>query len=257
MSVHHCVTTGELVDELRSRAPRIGANTGLWPGLTIHRISDPGRFRPHPGPRPSVGVLIDADGDGFVLDLDHAAVVRAEVWPHSTVVTSLDDELLCATVRFLRALTTDADRRVLAPMYMRELVYRVRQRDPDRPPLPNAAATPTPVDVALRHIHAHLATPLTVTGLAALAGLSPSAFSRTFRRSTGRSPYQYVKNVRLDRACELLADPDFGVAAVAEKVGYASTSHFIKEFRARFGATPGALPSRASASALGVPGCAS
>jgi AraC-like DNA-binding protein len=56
---------------------------------------------------------------------------------------------------------------------------------------------------------------------------------------TGRSPYQYVKEARLDRARQLLDDGRLGIAHVAHSVGYTSVSHFIKGFRARFGVTPG------------------
>ena len=55
---------------------------------------------------------------------------------------------------------------------------------------------------------------------------------------TGRSPYQFVKEMRLDRARELLIDGQLAVARVSKEVGYGSVSHFISEFRARFGVTP-------------------
>jgi transcriptional regulator GlxA family with amidase domain len=58
------------------------------------------------------------------------------------------------------------------------------------------------VGAALSYISAHLAEPLTVTALAEQVSLSPSAFSRLFRDVTGRSPYQFVKELRLNRARE-------------------------------------------------------
>ena len=69
-------------------------------------------------------------------------------------------------------------------------------------------------------------------------GLSPSAFAHLFRDVTGRSPYQFVKEMRLDRARELLLDGQYTVARISKEVGYASVSHFISEFRGRFGVTP-------------------
>ena len=44
--------------------------------------------------------------------------------------------------------------------------------------------------------------------------------------------------MRLDRARELLVDGTFTVARISKEVGYASVSHFISEFRGRFGVTP-------------------
>ena len=84
----------------------------------------------------------------------------------------------------------------------------------------------------------HLPEPLTVSDMADLVSLSPSAFAHMFRDATGRSPYQFLKEMRLDRARELLVDGDFTVTRISKEVGYASVSHFIAEFRGRFGVTP-------------------
>ena len=50
--------------------------------------------------------------------------------------------------------------------------------------------------------------------------------------------------VRLDRARELLADGQLTVTRISKEVGYASVSHFISEFRGRFGVTPRACYDR-------------
>jgi AraC-like DNA-binding protein len=87
-------------------------------------------------------------------------------------------------------------------------------------------------------MRAHLYESLTVADLADLVSLSPSAFAHLFRDVTGRSPYQFLKEMRLDRARELLVDGNLTVARISKEVGYASVSHFISEFRGRFGVTP-------------------
>lgn len=156
------------------------------------------------------------------------------------VVSAVDEELTSSLIRFLRALSTDADRRVLAPLYRRELVYRVLQRDLFARMLlfANQQTTANPMGAALTYIDTHLSEPITVATLAAQVGLSTSAFTRAFKETTGSSPYQYVKDVRLNRARELVVDQRLGTADIARHVGYASSSHFIKEFRTRFGTTP-------------------
>lgn len=157
------------------------------------------------------------------------------------VVSALDDELTSSVLRFLRSLSVESDRRVLAPLYLQEMVYRVLQRDRyDR--LVRVAArhvTASPIAAALDYIAANLGDPLTVTELAKQVNLSSSAFSRLFRKVTGCSPYQFVKEKRLNLARQLLDDGRLGVTDVSRTVGYTSLSHFIKEFRNRFGATPG------------------
>ena len=143
-------------------------------------------------------------------------------------------------LRFLRAVKTNADRRVLAPLYLQELVYRVLQREQYARLLALAAAesASNPVSAVLEYMRAHLSEPLTVADMADLVSLSPSAFAHLFRDITGRSPYQFLKEMRLDRARELLVDGNFTVARISKEVGYASVSHFISEFRGRFGVTP-------------------
>jgi AraC-like DNA-binding protein len=157
-----------------------------------------------------------------------------------SVVSELDDELMSAVLRFLRSLTADSDRRVLAPLYLQELVYRILQRDRFSKLLLIAGqqGDGNSVAAALNYINAHLSEPLTVDILAGQVNLSSSAFSRRFRELTGRSPYQFVKETRLERARELLLERRLEVRDVSVAVGYASMSHFTKEFRVRFGTTP-------------------
>ena len=205
--------------------------------------------------------ILDATPDkpflAFVLQIDPAVVrkVSAEmvgrrgVADHPTaptesqdqsVVSELDDELMSAVLRFMRSLTADSDRRVLAPLYLQELVYRILQRDRFSKLLLIAGQQDdgNSVAAALNYINAHLSEPLTVEILAGQVNLSSSAFSRRFRELTRRSPYQFVKETRLERARELLLERRLRVSDVSVAVGYASMSHFTKEFRARFGTTP-------------------
>jgi AraC-like DNA-binding protein len=90
----------------------------------------------------------------------------------------------------------------------------------------------------LEHLQAHLDQELPVTALAAVADLSPSYFSRLFKRSTGLSPHQYLMRQRIERATELLTDPGRRVAEVSWELGFSSQSHFTTVFRALAGVTP-------------------
>jgi AraC-like DNA-binding protein len=155
-------------------------------------------------------------------------------------VTPLDSTLMAATVRFLQATDAGADRRVLAPLYLQEIVYRMLQSEQFTRLLEVAAveAERNPISDVVAYVRDHLAEPLTVSDMAERVSLSPSAFSHLFRDVTGKSPYQFVKEMRLNRARELLFAGELSVMQVSRAVGYASTSHFINEFRDRFGSTP-------------------
>jgi AraC-like DNA-binding protein len=79
------------------------------------------------------------------------------------------------------------------------------------------------------------------TGLEALAaevGVSYSWFRRAFRAQTGQSPQRFRDLQRLDRACQLLADPSLSVGAVARAMGFSSQAYFTRVFRKETGLSP-------------------
>lgn len=88
------------------------------------------------------------------------------------------------------------------------------------------------------HVRDRLKEALTLEELAAVAGLSPYHFARTFKRTTGQSPNTYVVGQRLARAAHLLRSTRLTVVHVASEVGYASPRHFALLFRRRFGCSP-------------------
>ncbi|WP_055495360.1 AraC family transcriptional regulator [Streptomyces sp. TP-A0356] len=287
-------TPGDLLAEIRTRAPEIGGNPGGWPGLTFYRFTQP--TAPHWDEVKSLSLCIVAQGrksvvvddqeyvyDAFnylvlsnsrhftaeileatqvkpflslVLQIDPNLVRRisADIFdrrtttfgrppqgkPESAFVTPLDRSLVGAMVRFLRATDTGADRRVLAPVYLQEMVYRVLQAEQYARLLEVAATevASNPLSEVISYVQENMSEPLTVSDLAERVALSPSAFSHLFRDVTGKSPYRFVKEMRLNRARELLLEGELSVTQVSRAVGYSSTSHFINEFRDRFGASP-------------------
>ena len=89
------------------------------------------------------------------------------------------------------------------------------------------------------YIDAHLGDEITVADLAAVACYSKHHFSRVFKQSTGRSPYAYVIERRMQAARrQLEARPDASVAAIGREVGYPAPSHFSRQFKAHHGCAP-------------------
>lgn len=80
--------------------------------------------------------------------------------------------------------------------------------------------------------------PYTLEGLASLAGMSRSVFAKRFHEGFGRTPMDYVREVRLRCGARLLGQPELSVDAVAGRVGFASRSHFSKAFSEQFGCSP-------------------
>jgi AraC family transcriptional regulator len=87
-------------------------------------------------------------------------------------------------------------------------------------------------------VQTHLSQRLTLDALAQHTGFSVYYFARLFRQTTGESPHQYVLRQRVERAQELLEQPDRPLADVAFATGFANQSHLTQQFRLHFGVTP-------------------
>lgn len=70
--------------------------------------------------------------------------------------------------------------------------------------------------------------------------LSPTHFSRAFKRSFGESPHAFVIGRRVARAQRLMLDSDLPLALIAIATGFADQAHFSRLFRERTGQTPAA-----------------
>jgi AraC-like DNA-binding protein len=91
---------------------------------------------------------------------------------------------------------------------------------------------------AMRQMHGQLARSWTVAQLAKAAGLSRSAFFERFTRTVGLRPMEYLLAWRMAVAKDLLRRHDFGLAEVAEHVGYGSASTFSTAFSRHVGQPP-------------------
>jgi AraC family transcriptional regulator len=87
-------------------------------------------------------------------------------------------------------------------------------------------------------IDSKISNDITITDLAAVAGLSQFHFIRAFKDTVGLSPYQYVLSVRVRRARGLLSKCDLSIADVALAVGFHDASQLSRVFRKFVGVTP-------------------
>ena len=78
----------------------------------------------------------------------------------------------------------------------------------------------------------------TLESLASIAAMSRATFARHFEKCFARTPMDYLRDVRLRRAAQLLQVSSMPVDGVAGKVGYASRSHFSRAFHDQFGVSP-------------------
>lgn len=82
---------------------------------------------------------------------------------------------------------------------------------------------------------------VTVVEAARVARVTPAAFSRFFRRESGKTFSVYVNDVRCGEACVKLRQSSKPIAQVARECGFHSLAHFNRQFRRRMGLTPRAF----------------
>jgi AraC family transcriptional regulator len=119
---------------------------------------------------------------------------------------------------------------------MRFLLYESRPEDTQ-----NSSARPLPPRILRRireRIEAELDTELSLALLAKESGYSRAHFLRMFRAATGLTPHQYVLEMRLSTAQQLLRQSKMLLAEIALKCGFSSQTYMNDVFRKRLGVTP-------------------
>tara|TARA_R110002051_G_scaffold201149_2_gene267912 strand:- start:128 stop:1030 length:903 start_codon:yes stop_codon:yes gene_type:complete len=155
-------------------------------------------------------------------------------------VADVTTELIDAWVRMLRLMNSPEEIAALAPVYEREILYRVLQ-GPHGWMLREIAAPDTAmarVSQAIQQIRQDFAEPIRVESLAQKAAMSVSAFHRHFKAVTTLSPLQYQKRVRLLQARTLMISSAKSVTDAAFEVGYESATQFSRDYTKVFGLSP-------------------
>ena len=102
-------------------------------------------------------------------------------------------------------------------------------------------------------LNQHLADPPSLEELGRKIGCSHFYLSRIFSTQTGQTITQYLRQLRMERAAELLKSREYNVTEVALEVGYNSLSHFSAAFQETFGCCPGLYPLATSTQKSALP----
>jgi AraC-like DNA-binding protein len=94
------------------------------------------------------------------------------------------------------------------------------------------------IDDIVSRITDNIAQPLSAADLAAELGMTESGFSRFFRRATGNTFTDFVNQVRVNRACQLLMDSDRYITQICYEVGFNNVANFNRRFLGVKGMTP-------------------
>ncbi|MFD1887838.1 AraC family transcriptional regulator [Paenibacillus wenxiniae] len=194
---------------------------------------------------PYVGLKLSFDTD-VILDvvrmMDHSA--RTDSQANETVIgmtiNAMSLSIMDAVVRLVQLLDQPQDIPVLAPLMIRELVYRVLQSEHGHILYPFAVTDSYSFRIAqtIQFIKQHYNERLDIEQLARDAQLSSSAFHKHFKRITTMSPLQYQKTIRLQEAQRLMLTEAMAAGDAAFTVGYESPSQFSREYTRLYGKPP-------------------
>lgn len=217
----------------------------------------PGQYLVASADVPVTGHVLDAAPGrptlGFGMTLEPALIAElllqagprylappADTTRPAIAVCDAPDELLDAVVRLLRLLDRPRDRITLAPLYKREILWRLMTGEQGDVvcQLGVADSGLTHLRRAVRWIRENYNRPFRVEDVAQLSGMSVSAFHRNFQELTTMSPIQFQKHIRLQAARLLLTNYSNDITGVGQRVGYDSPSQFSREYRRQFGVPP-------------------
>ncbi|MAX24568.1 MAG: hypothetical protein CMJ19_08690 [Phycisphaeraceae bacterium] len=87
-------------------------------------------------------------------------------------------------------------------------------------------------------LHESYAKPITLENIASWAGYTPQHINRLFKQTLGVTPLQYLMQVRMNKAANLLAENILSIHGVGEQVGFTDPYYFSRMFRQHHGRSP-------------------
>ena len=155
-------------------------------------------------------------------------------------VVTLDEALLDALTRLVGLAGEPALFPLLGPLTMQEIIVRLLS-GAHGPALRHMVTAGTPsqqIGKVISWLKTHYREDFPMDDLAVQAHMSPSTFRQRFRAVAGMSPLQYLKQLRLQDARQLMLNEDIDAGSAAVRVGYESASQFSREYTRLFGAPP-------------------
>jgi len=94
------------------------------------------------------------------------------------------------------------------------------------------------IERGIEYLHTNYHNDCSVSELAALCHISEEYFRKLFKKQTGKNPVAYKNMLRMQKAEQYLIHSEISVAEISDMIGYATVSHFIKQFKIFKGCSP-------------------
>lgn len=95
-----------------------------------------------------------------------------------------------------------------------------------------------PIRMAKQYMKENYKKPITLDEVSAHVGFSAAYFSSLFKKESGMNFLEYLSELRMNRAKELLKETNMSVTVICEEVGYSDIKHFTKSFKKNTGINP-------------------
>jgi AraC-like DNA-binding protein len=168
------------------------------------------------------------------------AVLQDITAPTGRQISHEDFEKVPASLKPLfTAFASDCDRAdtpaLLLETYLSLIIQKLAfaKQSPERRGLSTAQ-----YNKIVEYLNARPEQDVTLAGLAALVGFSPSHFARAFTASAGIPPHRFQIEMRIERAKKMLENTDLSIGEVAALSGYEDAGYFARLFRNEVGVTP-------------------
>jgi AraC family transcriptional regulator len=199
----------------------------------------------HPAAAEHAEVFGERGGRLFNVQLGHPWLERLEAFELRPPERQVDATggrltwLLGSLYREFRQGDTAADL-AIDGLALTVMAHVIREAGAGSGPAPDAARTrPGWLDRVVELLHDRAGQAMDMAGIAAEVDIHPVHMARVFRRYEGCSPGEYLRRVRVRRACRLLSETDDTLSSIALRTGYADQSHFTRNFKRAFGVPPG------------------
>jgi len=96
----------------------------------------------------------------------------------------------------------------------------------------------SPIEAVKRYIYDNYSGDIPLEQAAYVANMAPAYFSHQFKKETGQNFVDFVNEVRIERAMELIRRDSHTITSIGFQVGFRHLSHFIRTFKKRCGITP-------------------
>lgn len=94
------------------------------------------------------------------------------------------------------------------------------------------------IQVVVDYLTPHLNEPFTIQSLSEMAQVSQTSFRRLFKAHTGKSPSDYIRELRMTSAARMLLTSNREIAEIGYQVGFSDANYFSRTFRQVFGVSP-------------------